>query len=193
MKTKVMIVSPSHLICDGVRATIERMPDFTVAGAVEDMQTFEERVGVCAPDIVVLDSVLLVATPHVQIYSTFAGLQNRTVVCLATCICPDDTLRQTDGVIGLYDDEERIAHILHTALENSDLEQHHESNDISGREREILVLVAGGMTNKEIADRLNISVHTVIAHRKNISRKTGIKSVAGLTVYAMMNNMINGK
>ncbi len=193
MKTKVMIASPSQIVAEGVCAMIERMPDFAVAGRVEDMRAFEERVGICAPDIVVIDSVLLVATPHLQIYSAFAGLQNRSVVCLATCVCPDDTLRQTDGVIGLYDDDERVAHLLRTAMESSDDKQHCENNDISDREREILVLVAGGMTNKEIADRLNISVHTVIAHRKNISRKTGIKSVAGLTVYAMMNNMISNK
>ncbi|MFQ8806064.1 MAG: response regulator transcription factor [Alistipes indistinctus] len=47
------------------------------------------------------------------------------------------------------------------------------------------------MTNKEIADRYNISIHTVISHRKNIARKTGIKSVSGLTVYALLNNMID--
>ena len=47
--------------------------------------------------------------------------------------------------------------------------------------------------NKEIADKLNVSVHTVISHRKNITRKTGIKSVAGLTIYAMVNNLIDSK
>ena len=46
-------------------------------------------------------------------------------------------------------------------------------------------------SNKEIADVLNVSVHTVISHRKNITHKTGIKSVAGLTVYAMLNNLID--
>jgi DNA-binding CsgD family transcriptional regulator len=50
--------------------------------------------------------------------------------------------------------------------------------------------VARGKQNKEIADELNISPHTVISHRKNIVAKTGIKSVAGLTVYALMNGLI---
>ena len=193
MNTKVMIVSPSHIIGEGVGTVIDRLPDFAVAASVEDMRTFEERVGVVAPDMVVVDSALLVASPHIQIYSTFSALQNRTTVCLASCACPESIVRQFDGIVGLYDDEERIARALRTALENGDAEQHRDNNEISDREREILVLVAGGMTNKEIADRLNISIHTVIAHRKNISRKTGIKSVAGLTVYAMMNNMIDGK
>ncbi len=47
------------------------------------------------------------------------------------------------------------------------------------------------MLNKEIADRYNISIYTVISHRKNITRKTGIKTVAGLTVYALLNNLID--
>jgi len=54
-----------------------------------------------------------------------------------------------------------------------------------------LVCVAKGMLNKEIADFYNISIHTVITHRKNITRKTGIKTVAGLTVYALLNNLID--
>ena len=66
-----------------------------------------------------------------------------------------------------------------------------ESEELSAREKEILVCVARGMLNKEIADACNISIYTVITHRKNITRKTGIKTVAGLTVYALLNNLID--
>ena len=66
-----------------------------------------------------------------------------------------------------------------------------ESYELSEREKEILVAVARGLTNKEIADQYCISIHTVISHRKNIARKTGIKSVSGLTVYALLNRMID--
>ena len=62
--------------------------------------------------------------------------------------------------------------------------------ELSEREREVLVEVANGLSNKEIATKLHISVHTAITHRKNIVKKTGIKSVAGLTVYAMLNNLM---
>lgn len=66
-----------------------------------------------------------------------------------------------------------------------------EGGELSAREKEILVAVAKGMLNKEIADLYNISIYTVISHRKNITRKTGIKTVAGLTVYALLNNLID--
>ena len=61
---------------------------------------------------------------------------------------------------------------------------------LSSREIEILSAVARGLLNKEIASKYNISIHTVITHRKNIARKTGIKTIAGLTAYAILNNLI---
>ncbi len=66
-----------------------------------------------------------------------------------------------------------------------------EHNELSDREEEVLVQVARGLLNKEIADKLNISINTVITHRKNITRKTGIKTVPGLTVYAILRGLID--
>ena len=68
-----------------------------------------------------------------------------------------------------------------------------DSHELSERERDVLVLVARGLTNKEIASELVISPHTVISHRKNIVHKTGIRSVAGLTVYAVLNKLIDSE
>lgn len=70
--------------------------------------------------------------------------------------------------------------------------QHHDSaHTLSPREVEVLVLVTKGLINKEIADKLNISLTTVISHRKNITEKLGIKSVSGLAIYAVMNGFID--
>ena len=80
---------------------------------------------------------------------------------------------------------------MHTDLESRFDTPGEKSEELSAREKEILVCVAKGMLNKEIADAENISIHTVITHRKNITRKTGIKTVAGLTVYALLNNLID--
>ena len=70
-------------------------------------------------------------------------------------------------------------------------EEEGDRDELSEREIEILVSVAQGLLNKEIADKHNISINTVITHRKNITRKTGIKSVAGLTVYAILNGYVD--
>ena len=63
-----------------------------------------------------------------------------------------------------------------------------EDYQLSDREQEVLLLVAQGLSSKEISTKLSIAVNTVNTHRKSITRKTGIKSVAGLAVYAMLKN-----
>ena len=63
-------------------------------------------------------------------------------------------------------------------------------HDLSPREIEVLVLLTRGYINKEIADRLNISLTTVITHLKNITEKLGIKSLSGLTIYAVMRGYV---
>lgn len=66
-----------------------------------------------------------------------------------------------------------------------------EQEELSDREKEVLIEIVKGLSNKEVAEKLFISVHTVITHRKNIVRKLNIHSSAGLTIYAIVNNMID--
>lgn len=63
--------------------------------------------------------------------------------------------------------------------------------NLSDREKDVIVSVVQGMTNKEIADHLCISTNTVITHRRNIARKLQIHSPAGLTIYAIVNNLVD--
>lgn len=62
---------------------------------------------------------------------------------------------------------------------------------LTDREIEVVKLIALGKTNKEMAEELFISIHTIISHRKNITEKLGIKSISGLTVYAVLNKLID--
>lgn len=66
------------------------------------------------------------------------------------------------------------------------------NKELSGREISVLQQIVKGYTNKEIADFLNISLNTVLSHRKNITTKLGIKTVSGLTFYAIMNGIVSG-
>lgn len=68
-----------------------------------------------------------------------------------------------------------------------------DKTELSDREKEVLVLVAKGYMNKQIADELNISINTVLTHRKNLTAKLGIKTVSGMTMYAMLNGLISGE
>ncbi len=62
---------------------------------------------------------------------------------------------------------------------------------LSDREKDVIISLVQGMSNKEIADHLFISVNTVITHRRNIARKLQIHSPAGLTIYAIVNNLVD--
>lgn len=66
-----------------------------------------------------------------------------------------------------------------------------ETEELSDRERDVLIQVVRGLSNKEIADVLCISMHTVVSHRKHITRKLNIHSTAGLTIYAIVNHLID--
>lgn len=67
------------------------------------------------------------------------------------------------------------------------------SNELSQREKEVLALLVKGYINKEIADKLNISTPTVIFHRRNLVEKIGSKSIGRLTIYAVMNGIVDFK
>lgn len=80
-------------------------------------------------------------------------------------------------------------------LLNYDKIEYNEEDILSEREKEIVKLIALGFSNKEIADKLFLSIHTITTHRKNISKKLGIKTISGITIYAVLNGIItiNGK
>ena len=79
----------------------------------------------------------------------------------------------------------------HTAHGMPPQVQHPTEELLSQREKDVLALLVKGLINKEIADRLNISTPTVIFHRRNISEKIGSKSIGRLTIYAVMNGIID--
>ena len=61
---------------------------------------------------------------------------------------------------------------------------------LSQREKEIIICIAKGLSNKEISDVLNISINTVTTHRRNISSKLQIHSIVGITIYAIANGLV---
>ena len=114
--------------------------------------------------------------------------------CLAlTYMATDHTqLRSYDDQINIYDSPDELKHKLErlNAEEACPDTGEEEQQTLSSREKEIVICVVKGMTNREIADRLYLSTHTVITHRRNIARKLQVHSASGLTVYAIVNKLI---
>lgn len=92
-------------------------------------------------------------------------------------------------VITKYDDLQYLLKLLNK-FTTRDNEASGDENSLTSRESDVLKEIASGKTNKEIAEELNISVNTVITHRKNITQKLGIRSASGLSLYALMNGLI---
>ena len=84
-------------------------------------------------------------------------------------------------------------HSAHTAMMSQPKTEKPDTELLSQREKEVLALIIKGYINKEIADRLNISTPTVIFHRRNIVEKIGSKSIGRLTIYAVMNGIVDIK
>ena len=186
---RVAVAEPSAIICGGVKSLLSGS-DYEVVYVADDMRNLVERLPQVKADVVVVGS-LLVATLQQGVRYAYPELQGVALLMLSSTVCDDEIVRYFDAVINIYDSREQILRKIDGAIEQNQSNPYSDSHELSERERDVLVLVAKGMANKEIADRLNISIHTVMSHRKNIAHKTGIKSVAGLTVYALLNNLLD--
>ncbi len=102
----------------------------------------------------------------------------------------DSTDDTTGFILNRHCDEQTYLNQLSEIVETT-RSNRNEGAELSQREIEVLCQLAKGLTNKEIADKLFISINTVLTHRKNISAKLGIRSVSGLSVYAIMNGYIS--
>lgn len=104
---------------------------------------------------------------------------------------PVQARQDAHTVIHLHEDKESLIRKIQNLLDLRDeTGSGSPSLKLSPRETTILRMVSMGLTNRQIADSLFLSAHTVMTHRKNISSKLGIKSVSGLTIYAIVNNII---
>jgi regulator of cell morphogenesis and NO signaling len=92
-------------------------------------------------------------------------------------------IRRMERLSKQNDVSAKISKMIYQSPDNSEV--------LSDRERDVIISLVQGMTNKEIADHLCISINTVITHRRNIARKLQIHSPAGLTIYAIVNNLVD--
>lgn len=187
-----MIISPSRIISRGITAILEEHGGFTVETVLTDLQRENEAtVRDSMADIVIVDPVIFDYTSRASGRNRISDLTGAAVVAVPTIPADEDTVRNYDETISIYDTPSAVISKLRASVSRPGKHPEHERDELSAREKEILVCVAKGMLNKEIADKFHISIYTVITHRKNITRKTGIKTVAGLTVYALLNNLID--
>ncbi|MBR1406169.1 MAG: response regulator transcription factor [Bacteroidales bacterium] len=195
MKTssrKVLLIVPSIVVAKGLESIFNDLGEFEVAGILPDVgRGSETRLRNIEADVIIIDPCVFSYAERANGRNWLSDNSDAVAVALQTGLEGEETLKAYDETFSLYDEPTTIIRKLRAALEGRQESGKTEGEELSAREKEILVCVAKGMLNKEIADQFNISIYTVITHRKNITRKTGIKTVAGLTVYALLNNLID--
>lgn len=188
-KIQILVVEPSDIIREGLKALLD--DDFVMQAPLRDVPAdLPQRLPRLQPDILLINPTLLCSSAKMQLVALQQARPSMSIVALVYQYVDARLLQQFKSVLDIRESGNKVSQLLRDSCQN-DTESNEENYELSDRESEVLVLVAQGLCSKEIADKLNISIHTVNTHRKNITRKTGIKSVAGLAVYAMLHNMVN--
>jgi DNA-binding NarL/FixJ family response regulator len=139
------------------------------------------------PDILIINPSVLGPVSLQQIKKELSN-SNLKCVALQNSLFDNVTLKAYDEIISIYDSAEQINEKLTRVIIEPESDKRHES--LTLREKEIIICIIKGMTNKQIAEKLYLSTHTVISHRRNIATKLQIHSTAGLTIYAIVNKLV---
>ncbi len=186
----ILIISPSRIISGGLERLFSEHGEFRVVDSLSELPQDLSYLRSLSVSLIILDPSALDSSSR-NVRSLFNSSLDAPLIAIRTNLFDEDFYSQFDSVISLYDPPTVIVGRCRKALDLELDSSRGEGGELTAREKDILVSVAKGKLNKEIADEYNLSVYTIMTHRKNITRKTGIKSVAGLTVYAMLNGLID--
>lgn len=187
----IIVVETSEIIFEGIFSILTNISQSFNIKQAENLPELEQLNLRTKADLVIINPQLIQnqLKEFQSLKREFCG--TRWIGIVYSFLDPQ-ILSGLDDIVNINDKPEKIIASVQKLLvttEHSDDQKLHQET-LSERETDVLKLLVEGNANKEIADKLNISTHTVISHRKNISQKTGIKSVSGLTIYAVVKNII---
>lgn len=190
---KIIIAEQSEIIRKGLVQIIKHLPFHFQAIEISDAVNIQAKVTHHQPKLVIINPVFIQNQATVNLKETFHNVADTKFAALIAGYADNSITQQFDAVIYINDKQNQVVSLVENLLEepNSNSSISDKEVTLSDREIDVLKLLVKGLSNKEISDQLFISTHTVISHRKNITRKVGIKSVAGLTVFALINNYVS--
>ncbi|MBD8387550.1 LuxR C-terminal-related transcriptional regulator [Dysgonomonas sp. BGC7] len=189
-KKVLAVAETSYIIRKGLVYVLSQLASVGKVVELKEMENINYQLDILRPDAVLINPMLLGHTSRQDIRQQL-NLNNKTaIIALVYNIIDEQFYRSYDAVIKINDSESKIEEILLNCL-NKEQNSQTDQEELSDREKEILISVVKGMSNKEIADHHNISIHTAITHRRNITRKLKVHSISGLTIYAIINKLID--
>ena len=205
--TRVLIVDDHPMVAEGIQSILESHDDIVVVGTLGDGQAAIDRAPDLAPDVILMDlnmpglgglsatEMLLERVPEARILILSMHDSREYIASALSHGALGYVLKDvpTDEIKQAIDTVMRGERYLCTGAKGSLEPKTGDGREqLTGREQTILLQLAQGKSNKQVAQALDISVRTVETHRKNIKRKLGISSTAGLTRYALEHGVLQG-
>jgi DNA-binding CsgD family transcriptional regulator len=186
----IAILEPSEIIYQGLSNVLLKSGKYFQIYRINNLNEISGITHIKPLDIVIINPAQI-QNKNKEFVAIKKSKPETSWVGLVYTFYDQQLLSLFDKAIHITDSLETIADLLDKLI-NTDTHNIHTTGyeQLSDRELEVLKLLVTGLSNKEIADKLFISIHTVVSHRKNITQKTGIKSQAGLTIYAISNKII---
>ncbi len=185
---RVLLADSSYLVRKGFITILNELKTVTQITEIAALSEMTEALQSTMPNMIIINTTLSSIPEADQLIKKHAS--DASIIYTFNTPLPDDSNEKT---LSVFDSKSILITKIRNQVKNiqQSIHQQENSEELSEREKEVLKKVALGKTNKEVANELFISTHTVISHRKNITRKLGIKTVSGLTVYAILNQLIN--
>lgn len=210
-KIKLLLVDDHPIVLDGIKSHLCAQPDFEVVGDAANGQEALRKAKLTLPDVILMD----ISMPHMNGLEAMTNLRkqvpNAKILVLTMhdsreyiaqvvrsgargYLLKDSAPAELVGAIKAVHGGEvyfspSVSKVLIEEMADGRKPSGPEQQPLTDREREVLSLIAEGLLNKQIADRLGIGVRTIETHRERIMRKLDIHTVAGLTKYAIARGM----
>lgn len=188
----ILIVESSQIIYEGLSAILSRSTHCATIFRISDINDIDKSLMYNSFGMVVVNAAQ-VQNRRKAFENLLKSHKEISWIAMVTSLVEDDILSIFNKRIKVDFSEDDILKLIQDLDEKETVfkTENIKGEKLSGRETDVLIQLVNGFSNKEIAENLNISVHTVISHRKNISQKTGIKSQSGLTIYAISNKIVD--
>ncbi|MBQ8774075.1 MAG: response regulator transcription factor [Muribaculaceae bacterium] len=180
------IVSISDIMTSGIMSIMSEQRDGRISLIRINKSDLARDLIKYHPSMLLVDP-LIFSTDDINLVKEVSPKRIK-LVALYTATLPPEVARLYDHVISIYDNATAIVQILYKNL--NDKGESEDTKVLSQREKEVVVGIVKGLSNKEIATEMSVSVNTIMTHRRNISAKLQIHSPAGLTIYAIVSDLV---
>ncbi|MDR2684801.1 MAG: LuxR C-terminal-related transcriptional regulator [Prevotellaceae bacterium] len=187
LNIKIAVAENSTVISRGICAILKHIYHHIEIFTVDDLEKLKLILNRQKPDILIINPNLAGVFGFSYFKKNIFGGQTK-LIALQTSLCDGNSTKEYDETLSIYDNEETVNKKILSLL--NEPEKDKPQDMLSEREKDVILGVVKGLTNKQIADKLCLSVHTVITHRRNISAKLQIHSAAGLVIYALSNKLV---